>query len=369
MSEKTEIIITIPKRRNNKHIIPGNSPKGIVESAKTDDYLARRTPSKGIRFWDLGLFFSGTEWLTVQDYFLPEPEPVDDNVLYNYSLTTDETNTLFANLYDEFFGLDLADWKRTFYKIKKGDIDYEKNISVYYTKDGEDVGGTLDTLDDWTGKGLKLSAGELSTLFISTSYYSFNSPFGFAFSAAHITNVFDFDASETEFTPSADMDVFLIPSVVGVPAGTTVYRNGEHTSGSAHDLIQYGDTLLAEVRVLPRELLADMNRIDYTSSYYRQNFALIEVIKQFEFVRAFRGVRDFLDAPPHEYVVTRSEISPGEFPVPEIYPAGADAPVDVSPNEYSESFGANFGFLEDGNLSRLKAVVKQGDDWFYVWQG
>lgn len=354
MPEK--IIITIPRKKKPKRS-GGGVRRGPIRTGRKSEYLSRRKTGKGINFYDLGFLLteSGLEtlpFLVVPD-FIQEPPSTR-------ALNSDDI-TLLENL---IFDVSMDQWSSKFKRINKGGI----SPSYAITAEFGDTSGELDDLDEWQSGGLMLDdASDLSLLLPSDLFAAialFDGDYKY-------TTVRDPNADGVSFTPSTQMDIFLIPS----PLRSEVRNicalgfedDGEGASwiSSAFSYLNYHWTLF------PRELFLDgtlLSEISYSSGYNSSS----EDVEQY--TRAYESLQFNMNLPGSRGYVNRigtegSESSSvweesstivGPAPTPPALPND-----DRPPEPWGMALTIQTG--GGGIPGMLLAVIRQNGTWFYVW--
>ena len=351
--EYTVTVLSTPQKKQGQ--------RWPVRPSKRAKYIARR-PSRGIRFWDLGSVLSGDTYID-----LPYLDPhAGDTILHTTSaapplgLFDSLSSSHYDNITTQIFAYGLPDWKSTFFQI---DDTYQ-----YYETARITYKGTIYTLDDptvWNGQRLLPNGAATDNSFI-VSIGSGRFFTDLDVSAVKITTVFDYSASSASFTPSKNMDVFLVPNLM------------RGFLEASHDYVlpiaDYTLDALDYLRfIYPRGVFRDSGLDIYgydltfnafswsngddvsvytpvynVTSYWKTNFSY----------RALRGVHDtFLGD-------TITALDPAN------YADASDFPAPPSLPNYPTGGGtllADF-VSEDPISGALLAVILKGGVYYYCWQ-
>lgn len=368
--EKITIVIAKPKNSTAARIVPFKS-QGIIKSRRETDYLPRRRKAAGINFYDLGQILEDEVFVTNPAALMPEI-----SVFSELLIVTDETDddkiNLIAEIENIIFDVETENWKTDFFKIQKGNLDFEKSIELLIGIDQPvPFFGSLDETEKWTEKGLVLTNQEAATLVVNPNgvLYSVGS-INFANLAASnitkITSVRDPEAEAVEFTPSTSMDIFLMPSAQ-VSQGYANYIDGLHTTESASDFIKKADYLNYFWSVFDRSLWSQFIELSESDGLtaYESAYRLWQILRQFPNSRARRLIYDFEDEPPHPYSTVMETLAPNDFPLSSIY-TDTPEPTVAGTYSYNNFFGVNMT-NDLFSLQKLKFIIRQGGQLFYFW--
>ncbi|HEX8637666.1 MAG TPA: hypothetical protein VF692_06375, partial [Pyrinomonadaceae bacterium] len=252
-----EIKIVIERRGNLKIVQKRNdfaghlSPKGIIQRARETDYLPRRLSGGYINIYDLGLT-SVENGLVSNPTLMSPPVEQGGSTTLQFGITPAEESEFFTELNASLFAVAAADRKSHFYKILKGDVNYEKIITVAFGSIDEKLENIAD--EKWTDKGLKLTADEAKSLKIKPNPAIFNS-FELDFAAGEIYDA-ETDEIVADFELKPGADIFLMPTPI-FNAASAFYRSGLVDNGTIAEAETVDEVLNSNLQILDRELLTD----------------------------------------------------------------------------------------------------------------
>lgn len=341
------------------------SPKGLIQMRREDDYSPRRKKKGGfINFYDLGYYARDDYY----EYFSQVSEAVftpNEDAQPNIDFVPGDIEAKFAEIETAIFATPTSEFPAKFFKIYKGNPDFERVVKAAYSGTAEN---TLDNLPEWKAEGLQLDDSQLSTLVVKPLEYLYSADvlnLG-AMENLKATLTRDYNADAVEFTPAKSMDVFLMPTMV-VSQQFANYRNGLVDTGVFVDYVEQHDYLNYNAQLFPREIVLGqlLDLLDGFDSldYYRQSYQLGEIMKLLDHARAFRYTRTPSGG---SYVTGFAAADAAEVPFAEIYQP--DAPLDSGDKFslslvrgfYSAAFAAEF--------ARLKAVIKKDGTFYYIWK-
>lgn len=371
------IKITVPpddkKDSDGDSLVRGSDAFGPIFTRPQSQFLPRRIMPGGVKIFDLGQIVLNGENITVNTNFLPVMTPyptatgyAGGPLLADYTATCESLKSAVTGLfYDE---------ETKFYEIKKGDTRYEKNVRVNFPKDGNpNYEAALNDAPEWTDKGLKISAEQAQNLTIKTFGVLFNS-FEITLSEMKVTIEPNFNAPAFPFTPSAKMEIYLFPALI-YHFARMEYANGLLMGATFNDYKIIEDFVGFILHLMPRTALAVDSINEFMFDYfsltpYQQQYKQFLAMMETENLRVLRGTQTLSAGDPTEYVYTHTTGDISEIPFQPIYQP--NAPVN-SQDVFNKVFQVNSGLVlldsfEGNNSTRLKAIIKQGKDIYYLWQ-
>lgn len=343
------IEIIIARKTNGRDISVSQKKKGIISAHRKPDYLARRK-KKGvyIQLYDLGRIKSGTAFVDLA-FTLPNVNNGSLPILTASDAATYRDSIILA--YDK------DQWKNLFYRIHKNDVtDYDSKFgdiadSRYYFQllIGTDQ-FDLALSSKWTDQGIKLTESEAKVFALYSPlnlYFDEETNLGsneYLF-IPKFTTSYDYESEGVSFTPSQKMDVYLMPEFVAnfgrsITGNKTVYLNYFFNNHSRSQfLINYNSESSTYINPNGANTYGDVTPMNLRSiAYFKQipnNRSFVEIMNEDESTTTYEG-------------------------------AGS---------EFADTLTSGAEFLNNQTVSgfsgktsgTLIAVIKQGENWFYMW--
>ena len=344
--------------------------RGAIKLKRDNPYLARRLSGNYINFYDLGYFLSGESYSTfdnIHQVLVAPSSPTDEGLEWDTSLIEE---TFFPDLESEIFSTSTDNFLTSFFRIPKGNLNFERCVNVAWTEGEDFIGGELQTLEQWKANGLKLSPSQVATLEIYplTAMYNTDVLELGAMTNLKATLTRDYEAESVSFTPSNKMDVFLMPSGV-FNASLSQYADGLMTGVDFSDYRLKFEVLNAQLQLLPRDvslgqylaLLDDLGSLND----YQTKWRYAQLMKNFPDVRAKRRILEVDEVSnPTQYVYSTETFDAAGYPFAGVFDENA-------PGGDAETFMMQFfGFFSpylDTEYTRLKAVIRKNNTWYYIW--
>lgn len=245
------------------------------------------------------------------------------------------------------------------------------------------------TAANWTDSGLKLPANYFQTgsttpgLMVDNQRAMWHRSPTWSVFSSKITAEYDFNADEVTLVPSNNMDIFLIPRGVFVQSEGRYFDNyvfprppGDPSEVFHQELLNYF------WRIMPREVFFETHALyaaiignatiegyEIQLNFTPQDPDDPDVLLQFweEFYDVMRHMSEYDDS-RSRHIQTPGGTTNG---------GGSAYMNDFVRTSYPDTYGvggrvmssAITGFLEKNPLSgTLKAVIKKGDQFYYVWR-
>lgn len=333
------------------------------------DYLI---PSKkaGINFYDTGLKKVGDVWTNhVSDLIISPPIALVGGSIDIPAATEEEISEMMADIETAVFAVSLENWASNFYKIAKGNADYEKSITVAFERNGTPVEANLTELPEWKSGGLLLSQSQVESLVIGPDWALYREGFALSGDDVKFTLTNSYSADAVAFNPSTRMDIFLMPGII-FNSGVAQYFNGFVSYPGpppGSDVIYYLDVLNNNYNVLHRDLLAQRYLIHPSGiTSYQLNYRVWTLIKQLHGARAKRIKTEMQNNPPtYPYSTIMTDLAANDFPFSAIYTNTVEPTMGT--HQQNQTNGADFGSVEATDSRRLVALIRKGGVWYYMW--
>lgn len=340
--------------------------KGIIRSRRTPDYLPRRLNKGGLRFFDLGRLANGDEiQFVIQSVFLqtdmgesvpiPIPDLSDfterDEFLFN--LTEDNNfETVFfeitkpdSNLYNLTIVTDL---EFTEYEVLRSDSALWKPNGIGITKPEilSLIGVANNDGTPTSGYRIELFDGIIFGL-IEDVYY------------IKTTSVYDFDADGIEnFNLNASDKVFLMPTLASVTAESTFVLGGLLRQRYLNYDLRFGlrNYYIPDQNPAVNPAYSDANQFDPIEEY-EIAYAAIQIHAALTDARCYE----------RHYEDEESEATVWET-VADPFDITSDPPFTYNYPD-SNPYSVKCEYLNYGAVTgTLLAIVKRGNNLFYIWQ-
>jgi len=344
-----KVIIEIGRPTETRKPFTGHlSAKGLIQSRREDDYLPRRLKVLGgINFYDLGqilsagvfvdLAFNVTPTITQVNGFLESGAPT----LADYKNLTDLILTVgAANLAANY---------------RKFDLDRGGYFNPVIIADAETI--FLATAPAWTAEGLKLTETQLAAddFTIAQGNEIFSQIKLVGSGKNKITALYDYAAAAVAFTPGKSDIYFFVPLLMRLTSTGSYTESGTQTRIS----------LIGDIRPMPRVPL-----LDAASEHYKKTFnnsSSLNDPSDAKYLEVLRIIRLIKEAATGQ--VSRKATYNG------IFWSYASQSQGVYPNEPpfgsltrpASAFLIGAGFSSFPVAGSLAAIIKQGEDLFYVW--
>lgn len=200
---------------------PAKRKGGLKPKVKKPEFLHRRTTAGGISFYDLGYLKTGGPGYSTPTFSIPRP------VFRNL-------NAADAAARDAaIFAITGTNFKAHAYKIRKADGAFAKyNLIVNFTDESVFHSDNPDNLDQFSDDGTLTLVDDAApaTLSLSDNKFSVSGAplvidvtiLDLGAFTSKVTAVYDHAAPAVAFTPSKNMDVFLMP-VLDLFSATTFW--------------------------------------------------------------------------------------------------------------------------------------------------
>lgn len=336
---------------------PSSLGKGIIKTRRPNDYLPRRKKRTNgfIQFYDLGQFVSEESWQDLDFKVMPDMNLEFNNPSFGRDLELSD----YQSLDDLITETPLADFETHFRKIEKTPgVDFQ--FGVFGSDFSYSFGDIVDT--KWTTAGLELSDAELadSQLSFDCGYPIFQSFILTGDSKNKITSVYDAGSDAVAFTPGETDKYFLVPALLAT------YGAAETTDLTTGFDVNY--YLNYFYRLFPRAGFAAgqfgsgsavYTRFPVTNTLFYYNDAYTQSLIH----RAFPGARAKKFTFTGFGVGDYSDYDAADFPPADVFPTPPAMP------DTSEAIRLNANFIQqDAPEGSLLAIIKQGENWFYVWK-
>lgn len=350
-----EIIVRVSKGKRAAGAAAKSAPrtrKGIIKTRRPPDALPRRLNAEVlVNFYDLGRIKNGNgDFIDLPYLALTGYRFNENNSFAGYD---DFTTANWNALRDLLFVNDPATWaekhpKLTYQTAERYGVDLMakgKQLSAARSGARQKIDSPDPvTSDKWTADGLKVPSGADLKLLTYSAFYRFDTA-----DAANIkiTNLPDYAAEAVEFSLSKATDVYLVPLVAA--------QFGDVTNSQG----QPQKTLLAQHSIMSRALFLD--NADFQAATAKLSVFVMPVVFTGVSSTAFlETVLAFFKARPE--TVAYNQVT-GEFIPLEDFPSNA---------AYSllfDNISPAFNNVEPAlpRAGTLLAVLKQNDNWFYVW--
>lgn len=358
MSEKVPldklIRIIVPRRSGQSEggfSVGASSGKGANKMRRSDEFLPRRVRSQFVNFWDLGLIDDGGE---IADLTFSRPK-----------------NWAPAGAFPDIFPPSKADYDAlAAHVLTPGTAALESSYArvsveraehniIFVSADSQFIAalGDGETAPAWAASGWKAPPEYLNatTLEILSGREMFHN-FKLKGAGARVTTTNDYNGTVVAFTPTATDKFYLVPRLSIVQAQANANDPGEN------------DTLITDYRTSPRlpfttpgspifgfpQSIA-WSESENTDADYQPTKTLIAFIND----PAFNPIAVRVD---HMFGYFRyTALDPATFPRSDVFGA--------SPSPRAFSLAGGFGNFHDaGHLNILAAIVRQGENFFYVWK-
>lgn len=337
--EKITIEIGADEQKQKKR---GNGKKSILPTRREDSILARRNkPPTGINFYDFSYlktdgifgnlpFVSAQSSITVTDH-----SNLIDLILENELSAFKHIENGINDFSAEF----QADG---YFPFNPSQIRVSGDSFTYYIVDSLRDEGDSNFNRKWTANGLKLSPAELAETVFEIGGTALKGD-----DKAHITATLDYEAAAAAFSPSAIMDIFVVPKIY-IADGYSVYftvPGGLEVSNAA-----------TPYRIIP----FGTNAWDKAHSQYRKYYSA-----SWQAGGQNNQIQDYWNAYEaaqtlEYYGIGRSNLIPGAgFPPPPADPYG-DHPT-------GDPFALYLNTTESEVINILLFIIRQNNNLFYVW--
>lgn len=309
-------------------ILPQEQGSAMPHSRRPDDEYIPQRPKSGINFYDMGQIFNGTDYDEVDSETSVTFDSMTGPVAIPVTADFDSRDAIL-------FAIPTGTWTSKFRKITKGTLSGKYLIDAAFGAFSD----VLDSLSQWTTKGLVVSQADLDTgLFIGsdpTRDYFFD-PVRLLDGEANrkITGTPVYTDSAVAFSPVPNMDVFLPPKFVRL--------FGNATTSVFSEVQEYGILLLT----FPRRFIIN------TADTYIVPFGTIDAGK-LTTIGNWKSI-----VPGHDYHFdpgTSLWDTTGTFP-----PTGVNH-IELAP------IGPDGRASDNMVNGALIAVVKKGTDFYYFW--
>ncbi len=359
---KIEIIVNTPDAQSDKK-------KTAALPRRRPHQLGRRRLNPGIRFYDFGSRWNGSEYEDLPYEAPDRSAPITFNAgatIQNPYIQKAIALSHYYALQGLIFETPLEEWRVTYRKVDNAYTDsssaFSGRLEVAYRGTSYFLGAPSAVWDDGTFKpdveptNTNLRVQNTSQrLYRSFSNYLSNSKW---------TTEYDYSASSATFTPTKNFDVYLVPIIQ--PHQCVTRWNFFPTLPNLQDDI-FGFFRMAWPREAVVDPLSPYFEIDIVSgtpgtsgsissaTNYTRAYNVIRMlqVKQNHYASRFTGVSGSW---------SQSALSPsafmtgGDFPTPPTLPT---SPVTQ----------AAWGTSEEAHLAgSLQAVVRQGGITYYVWE-
>lgn len=332
--------------------------KGIIRPRRTPDYLPRRL-KKGLRFFDLGRLANGDDISFVNSPVfstsnMGEPVPIPQPELGHFI----ERDTFLFNLVED------NNFESVFYEIKQPDGD------LYYLTIGTDETFTdfeiLNSASNlWKPHGVTKPA--LVSFFHTTNNEGESNEYRddlfdeirFGDEFTKVTSVYDFSAETvTGFQIAAADLIFYLPTLATVTAESTFVLGGLLRQRYLNYDFRFGlrDFYIADQNPTVNPAYSDADQFDPIEDY-ENTYAAIQIHAALPFARCFE--RHYADEESEDTIWETIE---NPFDITSDPPFTATYP-DSNPYSVKCEY-LNYGAV----TGTLLAIVKRGNNLFYIWQ-
>lgn len=340
-----EIIITVARGKKKPASPMGASGvrrKGVIQTRKPDDYLPRRLSGKKYinvyigNYHKIGGAFQNLNFTNTQEDF----DESDYQALYALLLNIGITN--FVNVFSfvaPFTEEYLTNGLYPFYmSVFSSDFSYQ-----YSPTDRLNTGEYFNT--KWTADGLKLSPEELLDMRIYINNFDIEEVVLSGENQSKITSVPDPEADAVAFTPTAQMDILVVPEILRYEARSRYFDAGGNTETT--------------IEAPTRRLIDFADRLyNKSSPRFLKPYTGFWALTNGNYPMAYQAV---LNADALYGLGTASlAANSNAFPPPPGYPP-----------QITEFETGNLIFLQTGTnswIERVALIIKQGNNIFYVWK-
>lgn len=341
--KKVTIEIDRAGQKNQKHA--PKIPKGLISSRRENDYQARRLSFGNINFYDCGQIKSGEVWLDIGWQKIPNWTFISSNTY----LEVDElTLSDWQDLIDYLMLVSFEDFPATYRKLEYADA-FRYGIQIY---NGTDFFSLAASNPKWTTSGLKVPLSSANfNLLAGSAFNTFGdiSPTNISYK---ITSEFDYAAQAVSLSFNKPTDFFLVPMIICESATSRIRFDGTLTG-----YLNYIYRPASRETFLDNPLLNAALPNPYFTYRSLSGVPVPDTSLIFDEILALLASR----SGARHFKVGTGSAAVGDFPNgDDIFFDGDGAAISTA----DLIDGAKATVPEGG----LLAFIKQGANWYYLWQ-
>lgn len=353
----------------------GDDKKTAAYPRRRPRRIGRRRAQPRMNFWDLGMVKTGPEY---HEWEMLDFQP---SIPASFATSTNAFNSTYHDeLLDKIFEVPVEDWKGHYKRIVP-EMDYRLNVWSYDFNAINNT-GSVEVLSasnpDFTNGGLKpddawFEGGFMPAVGVGEPHLPvFTLTLLGESVLTHITTENDITAPAADFTPSKQMEVYMVPALPQMRGRITYFDSGTQYTQQLNDfwhLYDRGIFLTSSHDLYNHRsghfgVEAGLDTI-YNSGAYTRWADVLTYMKGFVGARARYSTDGGSTWPTSDDGSNFGAVIPDPYPTFPPNGIASSAAVLASLNANSTSFFTLPGNPQ--NQMRLKCVIKQNGTFYYVW--